>query len=124
MYHSEEFIKLVEKTRKHIKEITPEEVIAYLQNPSPTIILLDIREDHEWEQGYIPTAYHLSKGILERDIVRLFPEKDAIYVLYCGGGYRSVLAAYALNQMGYQNVLSMSGGLRKWIEKGLPYETP
>ena len=84
------------------------------------IILVDAREDSEWARGHIPGAIHLGKGIIERDIEKAIPDKDATVVLYCGGGYRSALAADNLQKMGYRNVISMDGGWRGWTEVGFP----
>ena len=83
-----------------------------------------MREDHEWHGGHLPGAVHLGKGILERDIERRIPEFDAEIVLYCGGGYRSALAACALQEMGYSRVRSLAGGFRGWQEAGRPIEQP
>ncbi|MGH7481729.1 MAG: rhodanese-like domain-containing protein [Longimicrobiales bacterium] len=84
--------------------------------------LIDVREDHEWAQGRIPGATHLGKGILERDIEARFPDLDEELVLYCGGGFRSALAADALRAMGYTRVSSLAGGFRGWTESGRPAE--
>lgn len=119
MEHAPGFLRLVEESRRRIRETTPEEVHAR-QRAGDVFHLVDVREDSEWEQGRIAGAVHLGKGIIERDVERLFPDTDAEIVLYCGGGYRSALAADALQQMGYRRVLSMDGGWRRWREIGLP----
>jgi rhodanese-related sulfurtransferase len=85
--------------------------------------LVDVREESEWARGHLPRAVHLSKGVIERDVEERFPDKNAALVLYCGGGYRSALAADNLQKMGYRNVSSMDGGWRGWTEAGYPTET-
>ena len=85
-------------------------------------VLIDTREDHEWEAGHLPGAVHLSKGVIERDIEKTVPDKDTPLVLQCGGGFRSALAADNLQKMGYTNVVSLDGGYRGWVQKGLPVE--
>lgn len=122
MKHAPGFLRLVEEKRRHVREVSAAEVHARL--PARDFYLIDVREDHEWQTGHIPSARHLGKGILERDIEQTVPDRDAEIVLYCGGGYRSVLAADALQQMGYTRVRSLAGGLRGWIEAGLPVEFP
>src|SRR5262249_46213696 len=98
-----------------------DELIArQAQTGAAPLHLLDVREDHEWELGRLPGAAHLGKGIIERDIERLIPELDADIVLYCGGGYRSALAASALQAMGHTRVRSLAGGFRGWKEAGRP----
>jgi rhodanese-related sulfurtransferase len=87
-------------------------------------VLVDVREDGEWEAGHALGAIHLGKGIIERDIENAVPDKDAVMVLYCGGGYRSALAADALMKMGYRNPVSLDGGWRAWQEAGLPTTKP
>jgi len=84
------------------------------------IVLIDVREESEWHHGHLPGAFHLGKGIIERDIEQAFPDKEATLVLYCGGGFRSALAADNLQKMGYRQVISMDGGWRGWTEAGFP----
>jgi rhodanese-related sulfurtransferase len=115
--HSPGFLKIAEKARASIKEISPEEFRHEMTN-NHQLVLLDVREDHEWNAGSIVGATHLGRGILERDIESKYPDKDAAIVLYCGGGYRSALAALSLEQMGYTNVRSLAGGYRLWTELG------
>jgi len=86
--------------------------------------LVDVREDNEWARGHLPGAVHLGKGIIERDIEQVIPDKSAEIVLYCGGGFRSALAADNLRKMGYTNCISMDGGWRAWTAAGFPTETP
>lgn len=113
MKHSPGFLKLVNDARKRVKEISVAEVKSFFRQGAD-FILIDTREEHEWEEGHVTGAIHLSKGIIERDIERRIPEKNKKLVLYCGGGYRSVLAADNLLKMGYRNVCSMAGGWRAW----------
>jgi rhodanese-related sulfurtransferase len=122
MEHSPGFVKLVDEARRRIRETTPEEVRRRQQAGEP-FLLVDVREDHEWQQGRAAGAVHLGKGVIERDIEKTIPDRDAEIVLYCGGGYRSALAADALRQMGYRNVSSMDGGWRRWRALGYPVET-
>ena len=119
MDHSPGFLRLVEESRKRIRETTPEAVHAR-QRAGERFHLVDVREDSEWEQGHAAGAVHLGKGVIERDVERMFPDLDADIVLYCGGGFRSALAADNLQKMGYTSVLSMDGGIRAWREKGYP----
>ena len=107
------------KTR--IRETNVQEVKKKLDRKE-RFVLIDVREDSEWAKGHLPAAIHLCKGIIERDIENTVPEKATPIVLYCGGGYRSALAADALRQMGYTNVVSMDGGIRAWREAGYPLE--
>ena len=119
MEHAPGFLRLVEESRKRIRETTPEAVRAR-QRAGERFHLVDVREDSEWDQGRAAGAVHLGKGVIERDVERMFPDLDADIVLYCGGGYRSALAADALQKMGYRRVQSMSGGWRRWRELALP----
>jgi rhodanese-related sulfurtransferase len=119
--HSEAFEKLVEEIRPQVKEISIPEVLS-LQSSGKPFIFLDVREDHEWQEGRALGSQHLGRGILERDIEKIAPDKSAQLVLYCGGGYRSCLAAYNLQKMGYQSVFSMIGGIRQWRQDELPEE--
>lgn len=123
MRHSPGFLRLVEEARRRVKECTVEQAQAALGRGEP-IHFLDVREDHEFAADHARGARHLGKGIIERDIETVVPDKDAAIILYCGGGYRSVLAADALQRMGYRNVLSMAGGIRAWREAGYPMERP
>ena len=123
MTHNPGFLKLVETARTRITEWTVEEVKARLEK-GETFHFLDVREDHEFAQGHARGATHLGRGILERDIETTIPQKDSTIVLYCGGGYRSALAAANLQEMGYVEVVSMKGGIKAWKQAGLPIETP
>ena len=117
MKHSPGFLKLVQDAKSRVRETHVADVKARLDRKDP-IVLVDVREDHEWNEGRIPGAVHLGRGILERDAEETFPDKDAELVLYCGGGFRSALAADNLQKMGFTRVLSMDGGIRGWREAG------
>ena len=121
MQHSTEFLKLVNEAKARIKQTTVDEVNHRLRS-GEMLTLVDVREDSEWERGRIKGATHLGKGVIERDVEVTFPDKNRELILYCGGGYRSALAADSLQQMGYTNVVSMDGGWRAWNEKRLPTE--
>jgi len=115
--HSPRFLKIVEDTRKRIREVTIDEVKAKLDRKEK-FLLIDVREESEYAADHLPGAVHLGKGIIERDVEALVPDQDTPMVLYCGGGFRSALAADNLQKMGYTQVLSMDGGIRGWREKG------
>jgi rhodanese-related sulfurtransferase len=119
MQHSEGFLKIVNDAKLRIQEISPEETQRHLESGRP-LHFIDVREDHEWSNGRAKGAKHLGKGILERDIEAQVPDHSAEIILYCGGGYRSALAADALQKMGYTQVFSMSGGYKGWVSNGLP----
>ena len=121
-HHSPGFLALVSDARARVREITIDEYLARARGDEPTI-LVDTREDHEWERGHLPGAVHLSKGIIERDIEKTVADKAAPIVCYCGGGFRSAMVCDNLQKMGYTNVISMDGGFRGWAERGLPVET-
>jgi rhodanese-related sulfurtransferase len=116
--HSPRFLHLVQDAKSRVRELTTEQVKAKLDR-GETFHLLDVREESEWAADHLPQARHLGKGILERDIEDKIPDLNAEIVLYCGGGYRSALAADNLQKMGYANVWSMAGGIRGWRENGL-----
>lgn len=119
--HNSGFLKAVDESKKRIRETTPEEVKAR-QEAGDNFFLVDVREDTEWAAGRAKGAIHLGKGVLERDIETRIPDKSAEVILYCGGGFRSALAADSIQRMGYQAVLSMDGGIRRWRELGYPEE--
>ncbi len=121
--HSPGFLAIVNDAKSRVRECTIEEFRAR-QAAGDACVLIDTREDHEWEKGHLPGAEHLSKGVIERDIETRVPDKAAPLVLYCGGGFRSALVADNLQKMGYTNVVSMDGGWRGWVERGLPVVTP
>jgi rhodanese-related sulfurtransferase len=119
MDHAEGFLNLVRDAKKRIKEEDVQTTKKKL-DAGEQMILVDVREESEWARGHIPNAIHLGKGIIERDIEKAIPEKGATVVLYCGGGFRSALAADNLQKMGYSNVISMDGGWRDWTQAGFP----
>jgi rhodanese-related sulfurtransferase len=121
MKHSEGFLKIVDDAKRRINEVTVEETLARL-SANTGARLIDVREDNEWQAGRATGAEHLGKGIIERDIEAQVPDKDTELILYCGGGYRSALAADALQKMGYRKVYSMAGGWKAWKESGAPIE--
>ncbi len=120
-HHSSRFLELVQQSRARVRECTVQDVQARLA-ANEALNLIDVREESEFAKGHVPGARHLGKGVIERDIEQVFPNADVELILYCGGGYRSALAADALQQMGYTNVISMDGGWRGWNEAGLPTE--
>ena len=120
--HSPRFLKIVDEARRNIREVTVDDVKAMLDR-GEDFHLVDVREESEWAKDHLPGAVHLGKGIIERDIEERLPDTSATIVLYCGGGYRSSLAADNLRKMGYQNVISMDGGVRGWRDKGYPLST-
>ncbi len=118
MEHSAGFLAVVNDAKSRINEISIEQYQAdYANTPH---VLIDVREDNEWQKGAIAGALHLGKGILERDIEQRQPDKNEVLVLYCGGGFRSALAADMLVKMGYLNVVSLDGGFRRWQVLNLP----
>src|SRR6059058_1894385 len=117
--HSPGFLKIVDDAKKRVRECTVADVKAKLDR-GEKFHLVDVREESEWTAGRLPRAQHLGKGIIERDIETRIPDTNAEIVLYCGGGFRSALAAENLQKMGYTNVISMDGGYRGWNEAGLP----
>jgi rhodanese-related sulfurtransferase len=117
--HPEGFLNLVNDAKKRIQEEDFRETKKRI-DAGEKMQLVDTREDAEWARGHIPGAIHLGKGVIERDIEKTIPDKDARIVLYCGGGFRSALAADNLQKMGYRNVVSMDGGWRGWTEAGFP----
>jgi rhodanese-related sulfurtransferase len=117
--HSARFLRIVEDVKKRVREVGIDDVKARLDR-GDKFVLVDVREESEYAQDHLPGAIHLGKGIIERDIEERVPELNTPLVLYCGGGYRSALAADNLQKMGYTNVLSMDGGIRGWREKHFP----
>ncbi len=122
MKHNPGFLKLVDAARARVKECTVAEAKVRVDR-GEVAHFIDVREDHEFAKDHAKGARHVGKGIIERDIETLVPDKQASILLYCGGGYRSVLAADALAQMGYTNVASMDGGIKAWREAGYPTES-
>lgn len=119
--HSKQFLALVGDAKSRIQETDVEEVKKRLDRGG-SFHLVDVREESEWNRGHLPHAIHLGKGVIERDIEKIIPDADTEIILYCGGGYRSALAADNLQKMGYTNVKSMDGGFRQWKEQGYPLE--
>ncbi len=119
MDHSPEFLALVEKSRARVREITVAELQQWLQQ-GRSLRLIDVREDREWQAGHAAGAEHLGRGVLERDLVASVPDKSTELVLYCGGGFRSAMAADNAQQMGYTAVWSLAGGWKAWLAAGLP----
>ncbi|XKM12529.1 rhodanese-like domain-containing protein [Orbaceae bacterium ac157xtp] len=119
MQHNPGFENLCQQARQHVKETNVKAVKA-LMDKQQLPLLIDVREDSEWQVDHLPHAIHLGKGVIERDIETQVPDKTTTMILYCGGGYRSVLAAENLQKMGYTNVISMDGGYRGWKEAGYP----
>lgn len=117
--HSPRFLKLVDDAKKRVRETTVDEVKKRLDR-GEKFHLIDVREESEWARGHLPNAEHLGKGIIERDVEQRYPDPATELVLYCGGGFRSALAADNLQKMGYTNVISMDGGFRGWRENGNP----
>jgi rhodanese-related sulfurtransferase len=117
--HSPRFLQIVEDARGRIREVSVDDVKTSIDR-GENLVLLDVREESEYARDHLPGAIHLGKGVIERDIEQRVPQPDTPLVLYCGGGYRSALAADNLQKMGYTNVLSMDGGIREWREKHLP----
>lgn len=121
--HPPRFLKIVNDARVRVRETTVDEVKSRLdRGDKDKFVLVDVREDREFAADHIPGAVHLGKGVIERDIEAQFPALDTPLVLYCGGGFRSALAADNLQKMGYTNVISMDGGIREWREKSYPLE--
>jgi rhodanese-related sulfurtransferase len=122
MKHSEGFLKLVNDAKSRIREVTVAQTRTRMDDDD-RVRLIDVREDNEWEAAHAAGAEHLGKGIIERDIEEKVPEKDTEVILYCGGGFRSALAADVLQQMGYTNIFSMAGGWKAWKDSGAPIES-
>jgi rhodanese-related sulfurtransferase len=120
--HGEQFVKLVDSVRAGIRECTIQDVVRR-QAMGDSFVLVDVREESEFHAARIPGAKHLGKGVIERDIEEAIPDPATPMVLYCGGGYRSALAAHNLQLMGYTNVISMDGGFRGWKESGLEIDS-
>jgi len=119
--HPPRFLKLVDDAKHRVRETTVDAVKARLDT-GEKFVLVDVREDREFEAGHLPGAVHMGRGIIERDIEAKYPDLHTELVLYCGGGFRSALAADNLQKMGYTNVISMDGGIRDWREKRYPLE--
>lgn len=121
--HSSRFLQIVDRARGQVRECTVQDVVER-RTKGDGFILLDVREESEFARGHIPGALHLGKGVIERDVEQRFADTSTELILYCGGGYRSALAALNLQLMGYTNVISMDGGFRGWKEAGQPVTVP
>lgn len=121
MQHSPQFLKLVNESKKRVRETNVADVKRRMDH-GETFLLVDVREDNEWAKGHLPGAVHMGRGVIERDVEKAVPDTATKMVLYCGGGFRSALVADNLQRMGYTNVESMDGGWRGWNEAGLPTE--
>ena len=119
--HPARFLKIVNDAKQRVRETNVDEVKARLDR-GDKFVLVDVREDREFDADHLPGAVHMGKGIIERDIEGKYPDLQTELVLYCGGGFRSALAADNLQKMGYTNVISMDGGIRGWRERGFPLE--
>jgi rhodanese-related sulfurtransferase len=117
--HPPRFLKIVDDAKTRVKETNVDTVKARLDR-GEKFLLVDVREDNEFAKDHLPTAAHMGRGVIERDIEAKVPDLNTELVLYCGGGFRSALAADNLQKMGYKNVISMDGGIREWREKGYP----
>jgi rhodanese-related sulfurtransferase len=122
MKHTPGFLKIVQDAKRNIRECTVVDVKARLDR-GERLNLIDVREESEYARDHLPGAIHLSKGVIERDVETRFPDPATELILYCGGGFRSALAADNLRKMGYTNVISMDGGHRDWKERGHPLES-
>jgi len=122
MKHAPGFLKLVNEAKPYVKELTVEQAREHLAS-NPDAVLLDVREDKEWEAGHAEQAVHLGKGILERDLENRFPDPARELIMYCGGGYRSILTAAVAQQMGYHKVYSLIGGFKALREAHWPLKS-
>lgn len=119
MQHTPRFLKIVDDAKSRVKETTVDEVKQKLDH-GDKVLLVDVREESEFAKDHLPRAIHLGKGVIERDIEKRVPDVKTPMILYCGGGFRSAMAADNLQKMGYTNVISMDGGVREWREKNYP----
>ncbi len=119
--HPPKFLAIVDDAKSRVRECTVDDVKKRLDR-GDKFVLVDVREDSEWAADHLPGAIHLGKGVIERDIENAVPDTNSELILYCGGGFRSALAADNLQKMGYKNVISMDGGVRGWREKGYPMQ--
>lgn len=119
MEHSKEFLEIAEDAKSRVREVSVAETLERIKRGAS---LIDVREDNEWNKAHAKGATHIGRGVIERDIVGKFPDKQAELILYCGGGYRSALAADNLQKMGYRNAFSMAGGWSAWKDAGAPTE--
>lgn len=117
--HSSRFLQLIEETKQHIQEISPQTLKSWIESRQP-LCVIDVRETEELASGCIPSAIHLSKGVIERDIEKQIPDTKTTIVVYCSGGFRCALVAHALQKMGYTNTYSLASGLQGWMNAGYP----
>jgi rhodanese-related sulfurtransferase len=117
MEHSKEFLAVVDDAKSRVREVTVDQTIERMEKGAQ---LIDVREDSEWDTDHADGARHMGRGVIERDIVQTYPDKSTEIILYCGGGYRSALAADMIQKMGYTNVFSMAGGWKAWKDAGAP----
>ena len=122
MHHNPRFLALVDGIRSRVTETDVHQIKRW-QDEGRTFHLIDVREESEWARGHLPGARYLGRGVIERDIETLFPDPETELYLYCGGGFRAILAADNLQQMGYRKVISVDGGFRGWLEAGYPVES-
>ncbi|AMQ42988.1 MULTISPECIES: rhodanese-like domain-containing protein [Aeromonas] len=122
MHHNPRFLALVDGIRSRITETDVHQIKRW-QDEGRTFHLIDVREESEWAKGHLPGARYLGRGVIERDIETQFPDLETELYLYCGGGFRSILAADNLQQMGYRKVISVDGGFRGWCDAGYPVES-
>lgn len=120
MHHSPGFLKIVDEVKHNVSEVSAAEARAKLATPNT--VLLDVREDHEWQAGHAVEAVHLGKGILERDLEKRFPDPNTEIIMYCGGGFRSILTCDVAQRMGYRKVHSLTGGYKALVTAGWPME--
>ncbi|HZQ93943.1 MAG TPA: rhodanese-like domain-containing protein [Candidatus Sulfotelmatobacter sp.] len=120
--HPPRFLKIVDDAKTRVRETNVDEVKKRMDR-GDKFLLVDVREESEYAKDHLPAAVHLGKGVIERDIEARVPDLNTEMILYCGGGFRSALAADNLQKMGYKNVISMDGGIREWREKGFPLTT-
>ena len=121
MIHSSEFLEIVDDAKSRVKEVS---VAEAFERQEKGAVIIDVREDNEFSVAHAEGAKHMGRGVIDRDIVQTFPHKGTELILYCGGGFRSALAADMLQKMGYTNVWSMAGGWAAWKEAGGPVERP
>jgi rhodanese-related sulfurtransferase len=117
------YLSMVDEARARVRTFSIEEFVDRLTN-GERFVLLDVREDHEWQAGHLPSAHHLGRGVIEREIESVLPDRTTAIVCYCSDDDRSVLVADSLARMGYTTVVSLEGGWRGWTERGLPTATP
>jgi rhodanese-related sulfurtransferase len=121
--HPPRFLKIVDDAKARVKETNVDTIKSRIDR-GDKFLLVDVREDNEYAKDHLPTAVHMGRGVIERDVEQKVPDLATEMVLYCGGGFRSALAADNLQKMGYSNVISMDGGIREWREKGYPLVEP